>query len=421
MITKQKGMIDIYGDYAKKWMYVEDAIRSVFEKYNYEFIRTPVLEASELFHRGVGETTDIVKKETYDFIDKGDREVTLRPEGTAGVVRSYIENKMYGDAIQPKKFYYTGTMYRYERPQSGRLRELSQYGCEVLGCNDPAIDAEIISIPVNLFKLLGLKNVKVLLNTLGDEETRINYHNALKEYFKKDIDTLCDDCKERFEKNPLRILDCKIDGDKEIIKNAPKILDYLSNDAKTRFDKVKEYLDLMCIEYEVSPNVVRGLDYYNHTVFEVVADVKDLGPGATLCGGGRYNNLVKELGGPDSSAMGFAGGLDRLMLILDYEDIKLNIKEDIDAFIMYVNEEEKNYAIFLNQELRMNGFISDMEYNNRNLKGQFKQADRLNARFLIILNSEDINDGNIKIKDNLTKEEKIIKEAEIIDFLDMNM
>ena len=421
MITKQKGMIDITGETSKKWIYLNDAIRSVFEKYNYEFIRTPILEASELFHRGVGETTDIVTKETYDFKDRGDREVTLRPEGTAGVVRSYIENKMYGDAIQPKKLYYTGTMYRYERPQTGRLRELTQYGCEVLGCDDPAIDAEVISIPVSLFKLLGLKNVRVGINSLGDAKTRNAYHNALKEYFKDDIKNMCEDCQKRYDKNPLRILDCKVDGEKDIIKNAPKITDYLSTEAKERFETVQKYLDLMGIEYTVDTNIVRGLDYYDHTVFEVMADIPGMGAQNVLCGGGRYNKLVSTLGGPETPAMGFGGGLDRLLLAIESSDIKLDINNSIDAYIMYVSEDEKDYAVSLNLALRMNGFISDMEYMSRNLKGQFKQADRFNAKFLIILNSEDIAQGKVKIKDNATKEEQLVSEADLIDFLDMNM
>ena len=421
MISKQKGMVDIFGSNSKNWKYVEDAIRSVFEKYNYNFIRTPILESSELFHRSVGETSDIVTKETYDFTDRGDRNVTLRPEGTASIVRSYIENKMYGDAIQPVKLYYIGTMYRYERPQSGRLREFTQYGAEVLGCNDPAIDAEIISIPINLFKLLGLKNVVAHINTLGDDESRNNYREALKDYFRPHLDDLCEDCKKRFEKNPLRILDCKVDNDKEIFKSAPNILDYLTDDAKERFEQVKKYLELMQIDYVVDTNVVRGLDYYNHTVFEVMADVKELGNAATLAAGGRYNKLVSELDGPETSAIGFAGGLDRLMMILANDDVKLNVTDTIDAFIMYVSDTEKDYAVSLNQALRLNGFTSDMEYSGRNLKGQFKQADRLKARFLIILNDEDIEEGKVKIKDNLTKEEKLITEAELIDFLDMNM
>ena len=421
MITKQKGMIDITGETSKKWTYLNDAIRSVFEKYNYEYIRTPILEASELFHRGVGETSDIVTKETYDFKDRGDREVTLRPEGTAGVVRSYIENKMYGDAIQPKKLYYTGTMYRYERPQTGRLRELTQYGCEVLGSDDPAIDAEVISIPVSLFKLLGLKNVRVGINSLGDAKTRNDYHNALKEYFKDDIKNMCEDCQKRYDKNPLRILDCKVDGEKEIIKNAPKITDYLSTEAKERFETVQKYLDLMGIEYEVDTNIVRGLDYYDHTVFEVMADIPGMGAQNVLCGGGRYNKLVFTLGGPETPAMGFGGGLDRLLLAIESSDIKLDINNGIDAYIMYVSEDEKDYAVSLNLALRMNGFTSDMEYMSRNLKGQFKQADRFNAKFLIILNSEDIAQGKVKIKDNATKEEQLVSEADLIDFLDMNM
>ena len=421
MITKQKGMIDITGETSKKWIYLNDAIRSVFEKYNYEFIRTPILEASELFHRGVGETSDIVTKETYDFKDRGDREVTLRPEGTAGIVRAYIENKMYGDAIQPKKLYYTGTMYRYERPQTGRLRELTQYGCEVLGSDDPAIDAEVISIPVSLFKLLGLKNVRVGINSLGDAKTRNDYHNALKEYFKNDIKNMCEDCQKRYDKNPLRILDCKVDGEKEIIKNAPKITDYLSTEAKERFETVQKYLDLMGIEYEVDTNIVRGLDYYDHTVFEVMADIPGMGAQNVLCGGGRYNKLVSTLGGPETPAMGFGGGLDRLLLAVESSDIKLDINNGIDAYIMYVSEDEKDYAVSLNLALRMNGFTSDMEYMSRNLKGQFKQADRFNAKFLIILNSEDIAQGKVKIKDNATKEEQLVSEADLIDFLDMNM
>lgn len=421
MINRQKGMVDITGTYAKNWIYVKDAIRSVFEKYNYEYIRTPILESSELFHRGVGQSSDIVTKETYDFTDRGERNVTLRPEETASIVRSFIENKMYGDAIQPKKLYYLGTMYRYERPQSGRLREFSQYGCEVLGCNDPAMDAEIISIPVNLFKLLGLKNVKVNINSLGDEETRISYHNALKAYFKDHLEELCDDCKKRYEVNPLRMLDCKIDGESSIIKNAPKILDYLSDESKERFNTVLKYLDLMQIEYNVDANVVRGLDYYDHTVFEVVADIKDMGAQSVLAGGGRYNKLVETLDGPKTEAMGFAGGLDRLMLALEKSDVKLNTKDGIDAYIMYVNDDEKDYAVSLNLALRMNGFISEMEYLNRSLKAQFKQADRFNAKYLIILNSDDIKIGKVKIKDNLTKEEQLISEADLIDFLDMNM
>ena len=298
---------------------------------------------------------------------------------------------MYGDATQPVKVFYNGTMYRYERPQSGRMRELTQFGCEVLGCDDPYIDAEIISIPVQLFRLLGLKEVKVNINTLGDQESRDNYRNALIEYFKPHIDTLCEDCQSRFNKNPLRILDCKVDGDKDLLKNAPKITDYLNDSSRIRYSKVKEYLDLMEIPYNENPNIVRGLDYYNHTVFEIEASVEGFGAQNVLAGGGRYNTLVENLDGPHTPAIGFACGLDRLLLALESEDIELNIHNQLDAYIMYVSDTEKEYAITLCQTLRLSGFCVELETMNRSLKSQFKQADRLNSKFLIILNDEDIN------------------------------
>ena len=277
MITKPKGTVDITGTDAKIWKYVEEVIDSVMEKYNYTYIRTPIFESTELFHRGIGNTTDIVTKETYDFIDRGDRKMTLRPEGTAGVVRSFIENKMYGNSVLPVKVYYNGTMYRYERPQAGRNRELSQYGVEVLGSDDPFIDAEVISLALNINSMLGLKGNKVHINSLGDQESRDNYRRALTEYLKPHIDELCEDCKARFEKNPLRILDCKVDAENAILKEAPKTIDYLNEESKKRFDTVCEYLDLLQVEYVIDPKIVRGLDYYDHTDFEIHADIPGFG------------------------------------------------------------------------------------------------------------------------------------------------
>ena len=418
MITKPKGCHDIYGLEAKKWKYINNLIDAVCERYNYEFIRTPIFESSDLFHRGVGETTDIVTKETYDFIDRGDRNMTLRPEGTAGVVRSYIENKMYGDAKQPIKLYYNGTMYRYERPQSGRDRELTQFGVEVLGSNDPMIDAEVISIAVNIYKLVGLKGIKVNINSLGDKESRDNYRKALVEYFKPHIDNMCEDCKNRLNKNPLRILDCKVDGDSEVMKNAPQILGYLNDESKERFESVKKYLDLLDIEYVVNPKIVRGLDYYDHTVFEVEAMVEGFGRQNVLGAGGRYNGLIKQLDGPDMPGMGFAMGVGRLMLAIEKEGIKLPVEESIDAFVMYVSDTEKDYATTLIQELRMNGFKVDTEYTGRGLKSQFKQAERLNSKFLIILNDEDLKNNEIKIKNNKTKEETAVELDYLMYYLD---
>ena len=418
MIQKPKGCNDIYGREAKIWKYVESIIDATMEKYNYNYIRTPIFESTELFHRGIGESTDIVTKETYDFVDRGGRKMTLRPEGTAGVCRSYVENKMYGDPNQPVKVYYNGTMYRYERPQSGRDRELTQFGMEVLGSDDPFTDAEVISWAVHIYKMLGLKEIKVNINTLGDKESRDMYRSALIDYFKPHIEELCEDCQTRLEKNPLRILDCKVDSDNELLKNAPKTIDYLNDFSRERFEQVKDYLDILQIKYEVNPNIVRGLDYYNHTVFEIEANVKGFGANNVLGGGGRYNHLCREIGGPETPCIGFASGIGRLVMALELEEVKLPIVEDIDLFLMYVNEDEKKYALYLAQELRMSGFIVDTEYTGRSLKAQFKQADRLHAKYVAILNSEDLDNNEIKIRDNKTKEEEIISLDALIYYLD---
>ena len=418
MIQRQKGCNDITGRNAKVWKYVESVIDALMEKYNYNYIRTPIIEATELFHRGIGDTTDIVTKESYDFQDKGGRNITLRPEGTAGVVRSYIENKMYGDPNQPVKVYYNGTMYRYERPQSGRDRELTQFGMEILGSDDPLCDAEIISAAVNLYKMLGLKEIKVNLNSLGDNESRSNYREALIEYFKPHINDFCEDCQERLMKNPLRILDCKVDSENEILKSAPTTLDYLNEESRDRFEKVQDYLDIMQIKYEINPRIVRGFDYYNLTVFEIEAKVDGFGSNNVLGGGGRYNGLVNQLDGPETPCVGFASGIGRLVMALELEKVKMPIVEDVDLFLMYVNEDEKKYAAYLAQELRLAGFIVDTEYTGRGLKGQFKQADRLNAKYICVLNSEDLNNNEVKIKNNKTKEEEIISLDVLIYYLD---
>ncbi len=421
MIQRQKGCSDIYGREAKVWKYVDTVIDAIMEKYNYNYIRTPIFEATELFHRGVGETTDIVTKESYDFEDKGGRKITLRPEGTAGVVRSYIENKMYGDVSQPIKVYYNGTMYRYERPQSGRDRELTQFGMEILGSDDPLSDAEIISAAVNVYKMLGLKKLVVHLNTLGDDESRKQYREALIDYFKPHIKEFCEDCQNRLKKNPLRILDCKVDAENEILKNAPKTLDYLTEESRNRFEKVQEFLDIMQIQYEINPNIVRGLDYYNHTVFEIEAKVEGFGSNNVIGAGGRYNGLVNQLGGPQTACVGFASGIGRIVMALELEKVQLPIVDSIDLFLLYVNEDEKKYAAYLTQELRTAGFIVETEYTGRSLKGQFKQADRLNSKFTCVLNSEDLNNNEIKIKNNKTKEEEVISLDVLIYYLDEHL
>ncbi|MDD4036434.1 MAG: histidine--tRNA ligase, partial [Bacilli bacterium] len=311
LIQKPKGTYDLYGHESKNLIYFQNLVNLLCEKYNYTFIKTPMFEKSELFHRGIGAGTDIVSKETYDFKDRGDRDMTLRPEGTAGVIRSLIENKLYIDL--PLKTYYMGSMFRYERPQSGRFREHTQFGVEVFGSDDPMIDAEVISIATNLFNILGLKGIKVNLNSIGSIEDRVNYRKDLIEYFKPHLDDLCEDCKNRIEKNPLRILDCKVDNNKDFFKQAPLITNYLSEDSKAYFEKVKTYLELLNIEYTINPRLVRGLDYYNHTIFEIEADIKDFGSQNVICGGGRYNGLVANLGGPDISGIGFGMGIERVL------------------------------------------------------------------------------------------------------------
>ncbi len=417
MITKPKGTCDIYGKDSRTWLYLNRLIDELCSCYNYEFIRTPIFENSELFHRSVGESSDIVKKETYDFKDRSDRSLTLRPEGTAGVVRSFIENKMYGDAIMPKKLYYNGTMYRYERPQSGRFREFTQFGVEALGSDDAYIDAEVISMGYRFLEEAGIEDVTVHINSLGDNESRENYKKALKSYLEPHINELCPDCQSRFKTNPLRILDCKFDKDNEILKNVPNILDYLNTESSKRFKTILSYLDLLEVDYEVDSNIVRGLDYYNHTVFEFTTQLKDLGNANTLGAGGRYNNLVNELGGPDIPAVGMAFGLDRLVTVLNTINETDRLNSGIDVFVMYVNEEEKLKALSLVQDLRMSGLKVETENNNRGLKAQFKEADRFMAKALIILNSDDLSRGLINVKDNITKEETKVDETEIIDYI----
>lgn len=417
MIQKPKGTYDVYGEKGTTLLEIEKLMKVLMENYGYEYVRTPIFEASELFHRGVGETSDIVTKETYDFKDRGDRNMTLRPEGTAGVVRSYIENKRYAEAKQPIKTWYYGTMYRYERPQAGRYRELSQFGVEVFGSTDPILDAEVISIPVHFYQLLGLKGIKVKMNSLGDKESREAYRNALLDYFKPYVDSLCEDCKARYEKNPLRILDCKVDHDKECMKHAPKMTDYLNEESKEHFRKVQEYLNYLEIPFEVDPNIVRGLDYYTHTVFEVEADIEGFGSNNVLCGGGRYDHLIEQLDGPATPGVGFAMGIERLLIALDLEGIHFH-EEGLDCYVVPMDEEYKKEAFSMTNALRMSGFKSDMDPMNRNLKSNFKQADYRNAHFIMIVGEEEIKGEFVTIKDNHTKEESKVKINEIVDFLD---
>lgn len=419
MITKPKGTYDIYGLDAKKREYVNEIIKGICQKYNFVNVETPVFEDSSLFHRSAGETSDLVSKETYDFKDRGDRNLTLRPEGTAGIVRWFIENKLYGNMTEPVKVYYNEKMYRYERPQSGRNREFTQFGVEMIGSDDITSDIEVISLCYNIFNLLGLDAV-IKINSLGDKESRERYHDALTNYLKPYLKDLCEDCQRRFESNPLRILDCKVDGDKEILKNAPKTIDYLNEESLNRYNKLKEELDLLEINYEENTNLVRGLDYYNHVVFEINVNIDGIDTLA-IGGGGRYNNLIENLDGPSVPAVGFAIGFDRLMMCLDMAHVNIPVNNDVDVYVMYVSDTEKDTALYIAQNLRLNGFITEIDYLGKGLKGQFKAADRFNAKYLVILNDKDLEDMMVNVKDNVTKEEEKVNINDLSDYLDMKL
>ena len=406
MITKPKGCYDVTGDVARKYQRICEVVSAYAKIYNYKYIRTPLFESTELFKRGVGDTTDIVQKETYDFTDRGGRSFTLRPEGTAGVVRNFIEDKLYGNQSSVVKEFYIGTMYRYERPGLGRNREFTQFGVECLGSDDEMMDAEVISFSYNILKELGL-DVTVKINNLGSVEDRENYKKALVEYLTPHINDLCEDCQNRIKTNPLRILDCKVDDQSEILKNAPSILDYHSKESNDRFNKILTYLDYLDIDYEVDNTLVRGLDYYDYMVYEL-----KLNDSLALGGGGRYNHLVKNLGGPEVPAVGFACGIERI--INEMNDESFN---NIDVYVMCVNDEEKIKANIITQDLRLNNIICETNVMGKSLKSQFKEADNMNAKNLIILNSEDLSKGLVTVKDNVTKEEVKVPEDEIIDYI----
>ncbi|MED1421439.1 histidine--tRNA ligase [Bacillus smithii] len=406
MIQIPRGTQDILPGTVEKWQWIEQTAKEVCRTYNYSEIRTPIFEHTELFQRGVGDTTDIVQKEMYTFEDRGGRSLTLRPEGTASVVRSYVENKMYGDPNQPVKLFYTGPMFRYERPQAGRFRQFVQFGVEAIGSEDPAIDAEVISIVMTIFKKLGLKNIQLVINSLGDKESRLAHREALIQHFKPRIGEFCADCQNRLDKNPLRILDCKKDRDHELMKTAPSILDYLTEPSRKFFDKVQFYLKELGIEFIVDPTLVRGLDYYHHTAFEVMSNAEGFGAITTLCGGGRYNGLVQDLGGPEMPGIGFAFSIERLLQALEAEKVELPVERGLDCFLVSLGEEAKDYSVKLLQELRHAGIRADKDYQDRKMKAQLKQADRLGARFAAILGEDELKKQVVVLKQMETGEQR---------------
>ncbi|HFH8019341.1 TPA: histidine--tRNA ligase [Streptococcus agalactiae] len=403
-LQKPKGTQDILPGESAKWQYVENVIRNLFKQYHYDEIRTPMFEHYEVISRSVGDTTDIVTKEMYDFHDKGDRHITLRPEGTAPVVRSYVENKLFAPEVQkPTKMYYIGSMFRYERPQAGRLREFHQVGVECFGSNNPATDVETIAMGHHLFEDLGIKNVKLHLNSLGSPESRQAYRQALIDYLTPIREQLSKDSQRRLNENPLRVLDSKEPEDKLAVENAPSILDYLDESSQAHFDAVCHMLDALNIPYIIDTNMVRGLDYYNHTIFEFITEIED--NELTICAGGRYDGLVSYFGGPETPAFGFGLGLERLLLILDKQGISLPIENTIDLYIAVLGTEANLAALDLAQSIRHQGFKVERDYLGRKIKAQFKSADTFNAKVIMTLGSSEVDLKEVSLKNNQTRQE----------------
>lgn len=415
MIQIPRGTYDVLPEDAFKWQKIEAAARELCARFNYKELRTPLFESTALFQRGVGDTTDIVQKEMYSFKDRGGRELTLRPEGTASIVRAYVENKLYGDPNQPQKLYYIGPMFRYERPQAGRNRQFTQFGCEALGSADPSIDAEVISLAMTFYQTLGLKKLKLVLNSLGDPESRKAHRDALIAHFKPSIGEFCDDCQQRLEKNPLRILDCKADHNHPLMATAPSIIDYLNDASRDYFNQVKAILDEMGIDYELDPTLVRGLDYYNHTTFEIMGASQ--GAITTLMGGGRYNGLVSELGGPETPGIGFALSIERLLLALEVEGISLNSDPALDGFVVAIGEAAEQKTPVLLNRLRLAGLTADKDYIGRKVKGQFKQADRDKAKFVVVIGDEELEQEKAVVKNMADGSQEAVAFKDLTDYL----
>lgn len=403
-LQRPKGTVDILPGESEKWQFVEATMRRVFATYRFSEIRTPLFEHYEVISRSVGDTTDIVTKEMYDFYDKGDRHVTLRPEGTAPVVRSYVENKKFAPEVQkPFKVYYTGSMFRYERPQAGRLREFHQIGVENFGSKNPATDVETIAMAKAFFDQVGVKNIKLVINSLGDSETRERYREALIAYLEQHLDNLSDDSKRRLHENPLRVLDSKDKQDITIVKDAPSILDFLTDASQQHLTDVKAMLESLDIAYTIDQNMVRGLDYYNDTIFEFMTEIK--GKELTICGGGRYDSLVSYFGGPETPGFGFGIGVDRLVLVLEEQGASLPVAQPLDVYVVVLGASANVAALKLVQALRDQGYTVERDVLNRKIKQQFKSAEEFGAKVIITLGESEVETGEIVVKNNATRAE----------------
>ena len=403
LITKAiKGTKDVLPKDVHKNQYIEATALDIASKFGYKEIRTPVFEHTELFQRGVGDTTDVVQKEMYTFDDKGGRSITLRPEVTAGAVRSYLENGLCNEAL-PQKVCYLTSCYRYEKPQAGRLREFHQFGVECFGSASPLADAEIIALAKSLFDTLGVKDLSLEINSIGCPTCRAEYHKALKEYFSSRKDELCDTCKSRLDRNPMRILDCKSPICHEIAEGAPVVIDYLCDECKEHFENVQKYLKAQNIEYTINPQIVRGLDYYTKTVFEFVSN--SIGAQGTVCGGGRYDGLVEELGGQHTPSLGFAMGIERLMLLMEAQGCEFPEAEKPDLFIVALGEKATLKAVEIAKDMREEGFSALLDLNQRSVRAQMKYADKLGAKFNVVIGDNEVEAKTAKLKNMQTDEE----------------
>ncbi|WP_177665650.1 histidine--tRNA ligase [uncultured Eubacterium sp.] len=406
LITKAiKGTKDVLPSEVYKNQYIEATCLTVAENFGYKEMRTPVFEHTELFQRGVGDTTDVVQKEMYTFDDKGGRSITLRPEGTAGAARSFLENGLSNEAL-PQKICYLTSCYRYEKPQAGRLREFHQFGIECFGATSPLADAEMIALAKQIFDELGVKDLHLELNSIGCPTCRAEYHKALKEYFASRVDELCDTCRDRLDRNPMRILDCKSPVCSEIAKDAPVVLDYLCDECKEHFEKTKSYLDAMNIEYIVNPQIVRGLDYYTKTVFEFVAD--SIGAQGTVCGGGRYDGLIEELGGQHTPSLGFAMGLERLQLVMEAQGCEFPEPSRPDLFIVAMGDKATLKAVEIAKDMRDEGYSVVYDLNGRSLRAQMKYADKINAKYNVVIGDNEVDTKSAVLKDMATGEQSEI-------------
>ena len=413
-----RGTQDILPKDIYQWQTLEDMIRQFCYIYDYKEIRTPIFEHTNVFKRG-NDASDMVNKEMYTFqLENSSTSLTLRPEMTAGVVRSFVEHKMYGEPDLPAKLYYVGEMCRHERPQKGRQRIFHQFGVEVIGVKNPLLDVETIALGWSFVSALGLKDMKVLINTLGDDESRDRYREALRQHFQNDIDSMCADCRRRYEQNPLRILDCKVDHDLAIMKSAPRMKDYLNEESKVYFEQVLQGLDALGIPYEIDDRLVRGLDYYTHTVFEVISINQEMGAQATVFAGGRYDGLVEYFGGPQLSGIGWAMGLERLLIACEGEGITIGERETLDVYVLNLSAETALYAFTATTMLRAAGYKTDCDYQNRSFKAQFKSVERKGAKVVLIIGETEMENGQVSMKRLSDQRQEVVALDALIDTMD---